>query len=83
MKVTIKLDEFGQGKIMLGKKDISSIVSGLSLVFSAGNSPRLSLDILTEDLEIISELQESNINIDELKVVGIKADKLKHHIANR
>lgn len=70
MKVTIKLDQLGQGKVMLGKKDISKHVQYIDFTCAAGVPPQLNLSLMSEDFEIVSEMQESQINIDEIKVIN-------------
>jgi len=69
-KVTIKLDMDGQGKILIGKKDISSIVTGLNLDYSAGSAPTLSLNIVAEDVEIISDMRNQGISVEGVKLVN-------------
>lgn len=69
-KITIKLDINGEGKIMLDKKDISKYVVGLNFSSGGEDTPRLDLRLMSENFEIISELHESQIIVDEIKIIN-------------
>lgn len=70
MKVKINLNICGEGKIMLGKKDISKYVSNIEFTSSEGCSPRLKLDLVAEDFEIISEMHESQIKVNDIRIIN-------------
>lgn len=81
-KITIKLDASGQGRIMLGKMDISKYVVGGSFNFYNDCGPLLNINLAAENFEIISELHESEIVVDEIKIFNpeIKIDGKKNEI---
>lgn len=71
-KITIKLDINGQGKIMLDKKDISKYVYDIDFCCNPGSHPRLKLQLMSEDYEIVSEMRNSGIVVDEIRIINPK-----------
>ncbi len=60
-KLKINASDLGSGKVILNGKDISNIVSGLTIVINAGKMPEVTIRTLTEVLE--AEL-EANVKIE-------------------
>ena len=54
-RIKIKVDKSGQGKVFIGKKEISNNVAGMTIIIKAGETPEMFLRVFG-DLEIEGEV---------------------------